>query len=114
VFDRVSIFGTPAIHGVIVMLPLLLVFLFTKGRGMGFGDVKFTFILGFILGLWNGLTALYIAFLSGGLFGGVLLLTRKKGMKSKVPFGPFLILGMYLMIFFDNDIMYWIMKAYGF
>jgi leader peptidase (prepilin peptidase)/N-methyltransferase len=67
---------------IIVSLPLLAVFLITKGKGMGFGDVKLTFGMGLVLGLWSGLYALYLSFISGGLVGGIILLLKKGGPKT--------------------------------
>ncbi len=110
----ITLYGWPLVHGCIVMAPLLLVYLLTKGKGMGFGDVKFSFVAGFILGMWNGLAALYLAFIAGGVVGGYLLISKRSKPKSKVPFGPFLILGLYLMLFLDTEVMYWISKIYGF
>lgn len=106
--------GWAILHGVIVMAPLLTVYLITKGRGMGFGDVKFSFTNGFILGLWSGLGALYIGFITGGIVGTYLILSRKGKPKSKIAFGPFLILGFYIMLFFEQDVIYWIGRLYGF
>lgn len=88
------------IAGLAVMLPILLLFLGTKGRGMGFGDVKFAFNMGFLLGILPGFTALYIAFITGGIAGLYLLLSKKKNAKSHVAFGPFLILGTLVVFFF--------------
>jgi len=113
-FAWLQYFGWAVLHGLIVMSPLLAVHIVTKGRGMGFGDVKFAFIIGFILGLWSGLGALYIGFLLGGVIGAILILTRKGKPKSKIAFGPFLILGFYIMLFFEHDVIYWIGKIYGF
>ena len=107
-------FGTAFIHGLIVMAPLFLIYILTKGRGMGFGDVKFSFITGLMLGLWPGLGALYIGFITGGIAGAYLIISRKGKPKSKIAFGPFLILGFYLMLFFEQDVIYWIGKIYGF
>lgn len=106
--------GWAVVHGLAVMVPLLLVYIITKGRGMGFGDVKFSFLSGFILGLWSGLGALYIGFVSGGIVGAFLILSRRGKPKSKIAFGPFLILGFYIMLFFEQDVIYWISKLYGF
>ncbi len=106
--------GWAFLHGVVVMAPLLTVFFVTKGRGMGFGDVKFAFITGFILGLWSGLGALYIGFITGGVIGAFLILSRRGKPKSKIAFGPFLILGFYMMLFFEQDVIYWISRIYGF
>ncbi len=112
--DWFLMYGWAFVHGLIVMSPLLLVHVITKGKGMGFGDVKFAFITGFILNLWSGLGALYIGFVSGGIIGAFLLLTKQGRPKTKIAFGPFLIIGFYLMIFFENDVTYWISRIYGF
>lgn len=86
----------------VAMTPLLLLFLATKGRGMGFGDVKLSFLFGFLFGLQGAFIILYIAFVSGGLFGMLALLLRKTKLKSKIAFGPFLILGAILYLFFSK------------
>jgi len=106
--------GMALLYGVGVMAPLLLVFFLTKGRGMGFGDVKLAFIMGFILGLLSGFLALYIAFVAGGIVGGIMLLTKKGKRKSKIAFGPFLILGLYIMLFFESDLILLLSRLYGF
>jgi len=102
------------LSGAIVMAPLLLVFLITKGRGMGFGDVKLTFVMGLFLGMWQGLGALYIGFVTGGVVGAILLLLKLGGRKTKIPFGPYLILGFYLMIFFEQEVYTIVSRVYGF
>ncbi|MEV6803631.1 A24 family peptidase [Streptomyces sp. NPDC051132] len=64
--------------------------------GMGFGDVKLAVGAGAVLG-WYGWSAVlfgtFAAFLSGALYGGVLVLARRAGRKTAVPFGPFLLAG---------------------
>lgn len=65
----------------------------TKGKGMGFGDVKLSFVLGLLLGFPGTIFALYIAFLTGAGVGVILILGGSKTLKSKIAFGPFLILG---------------------
>jgi prepilin signal peptidase PulO-like enzyme (type II secretory pathway) len=65
----------------------------TKGKGMGMGDVKFSMIMGLVLGWPNVLVAFYVAFISGAIVSVLMLLTGKAKMKSAVPFGPYLILG---------------------
>lgn len=82
------------------MVPLLLLYLVTKGKGMGFGDVKLSFVLGFLFGLKGALIILYIAFITGGIFGTVALLTKLHRLKSKIAFGPFLIIGVFIYLFF--------------
>ncbi|WP_127127715.1 prepilin peptidase [Georgenia sp. SYP-B2076] len=64
--------------------------------GLGLGDVK----LGGLLGLWLGwfgwahvLSGAFAAFLLGGFFAVVLLLTRRAGRTTAIAFGPWMILG---------------------
>jgi leader peptidase (prepilin peptidase) / N-methyltransferase len=82
----------------------LLIFLFTKGRGMGFGDVKFASLIGLVLGPWGAVIALYVAFLTGAAIGIILILWQKKSLKLAVPFGPFLIIGFFMSLFFQEEI----------
>lgn len=80
--------------GVVSAVPLLLLYIFSQGRAMGFGDVKLIFILGFLLGFPNILICYYIAFLTGAIAGVILILGEKKKFHgTTIAFGPFLILG---------------------
>lgn len=71
----------------------LLIWLITKGKGLGFGDVKLAFILGLLLGHPGTIIALYVAFLTGAITGVILMVGHKAKMKSRIAFGPFLFLG---------------------
>lgn len=100
--------------GLLSMLPLLLIFLITKGRGMGFGDVKLVFVMGFFLGFPNILIAYYIAFLTGGLVAIILVILRKKKFRSAtIAFGPFLLLGTLLASIFGNSIWMYALRLLG-
>lgn len=76
----------------------------TKKRGMGFGDVKFAFLIGLIFGFPETFYVLYVAFLTGALIGTILILWKKKKLKNSVPFGPFLVIGCLIVLFFQNQI----------
>lgn len=69
---------------------------FVYPAGMGFGDVKLAGVLGVYLG-WLGWGVLlvggFLGFLLGGVVGGALMVVRKAGRKSKIPFGPFMLAG---------------------
>ncbi|EKD85636.1 MAG: hypothetical protein ACD_37C00671G0018 [uncultured bacterium] len=82
----------------------LLIFLLTRGKGMGLGDVKFSFVLGLTLGISGTILALYIAFLTGGIIGFILIIWKKKNLKTAVPFGPFLVVGFLISLFFSEQI----------
>ncbi|MFF9521240.1 prepilin peptidase [Streptomyces achromogenes] len=64
--------------------------------GMGFGDVKLAAGTGAVLGWYGWPTVLlgtFAAYLLGALYGGALVLARRAGRKTGVPFGPFLLAG---------------------
>lgn len=67
--------------------------------GLGMGDVKLAFPLGFISGFF-GIRAVWIsnffAISIGALFSIVLLLFARAGVKSTIPFGPFMLFGQLL------------------
>jgi leader peptidase (prepilin peptidase)/N-methyltransferase len=73
-----------------------------KPGGMGMGDVKLAALLGLYLGFlgWgNLLVGAFAAFLFGGVFGLALMLTRRAGRTTAIPFGPWMILGAWLGVF---------------
>ena len=73
-----------------------------KPGGMGMGDVKLAAVLGLYLGFlgWgNLLVGAFAAFLFGGVFGVALMLMRRAGRRSQIPFGPWMIAGAWLGIF---------------
>ncbi len=79
----------------------------SKGRWMGFGDVKLAFFMGLFLGFPGIIVALFVAFFAGALIGIVLIATKKKHMRSEVPFGPFLIGGTFLALLWGQAIFDW-------
>ena len=85
----------------------LLLVLISRGRAMGLGDVKFVFLMGLFLGWPNILVALFSAFFFGALVGLVLIFGGRKTLKSQVPFGPFLIAGTFIALFFGERIVSW-------
>lgn len=84
-----------------------LIFAISKGKWMGFGDVKLAILMGFLLGFPNVLVALFLAFLFGAFVGIILMIYGKKKLKSEIPFGPFLITGTFLALFFGESLITW-------
>lgn len=68
-------------------------FQISGGRWIGGGDVKLGFVMGCLLGPAGALTGLVVAFYGSALFVIPLMIAKKLTRKSKVPFGPFLIIG---------------------
>lgn len=84
------------------LISLLVVF--TKEKAMGWGDAFLAPFLGMILG-WPAVgLALVISFLSGGFISFILLIKKKKSLKSYLPFAPFLVVGTLTTIFFGDII----------
>lgn len=101
-----SLFLIHFLSGLIACLFFLFLFLVTRGRGMGLGDVKFSFLMGLILGFPNIIVSLYVAFLTGAIVGCILILWRKKRIfGTAIPFGPFLTIGSLTAIFFGERLL---------
>lgn len=67
--------------------------------GMGFGDVKLALGAGAVLGWYGWPTVMlgtFAGFLLGALYSGALVVARKAGRKTSIPFGPFLIMGAFV------------------
>lgn len=83
--------GKSLLWGVVVGAGFILfLWLVTRGKGIGFGDVKLMIPLGMLFGTLGTAVLLFLAFTAGGLVGVLLLLARKATPKTAVPFGPFL------------------------
>jgi leader peptidase (prepilin peptidase)/N-methyltransferase len=79
-------------------------------RGMGFGDVRLSFLLGLALG-WLGwgevAGGLFAGFLYGAVIGVALIAVKVKGRKQQIPFGPFLALGAMTFVLFGGPVLDW-------
>lgn len=84
---------------------LMLIHLFTRGRGMGLGDVKFAVLGGLLVGSKLSLIWLFLAFLTGGIVGIILILGKKAGLKDQIAFGPFLIIAIPISLIWGEKIL---------
>jgi leader peptidase (prepilin peptidase)/N-methyltransferase len=78
-----------------------------KPGGMGFGDVKLAGVLGMYLAYlgWGVLiVGAFLGFLLGGVGGILLMIFRKAGRKSTIPFGPYMLAGALLAILFGASL----------
>ncbi len=79
----------------------------TRGRGMGFGDVKLAGVLGLFLAFlgWQTWTVgLFAGFFVGGVVSVALMAAGQAGRKTKVPFGPFMVVGALIAVFVGSGI----------
>ena len=67
-----------------------IIHLISKGKWMGFGDVKLAVLIGLVFGLLEGLFVVYLAIFAGFIVSIALMLTSRASLKTKIPFGSFL------------------------
>ena len=76
-------------------------------EGLGMGDFKMLAMIGAFLGWRLTLVTLMMASLVGSVVGVVLIVSRRGGMKSALPFGTFLALGAVVAATAGNSILDW-------
>ena len=77
----------------------LLSLLILRKEGMGFGDVKLMTSLGFAFGIKNIIVIILTSFVIGAIIGGTLLILKKKDSNGYIAFGPFIVVGVILIMF---------------
>lgn len=96
---------------VLSSLLFVLIILVSKG-GMGGGDVTLIGSLGFILGIKNIFLTIFLSFILGAIISVILLITKIKGKKDPIPFGPFIILGFFITLFWGEDLINWYLSLF--
>ena len=85
-------------------------------RGMGGGDVKLAGLVGTVLG-WFGWGALVVgafaAFVLGGAVGLALIVIKRAGRKTAIPFGPWMLAGAWVGILIGEPIARWYLGLYA-
>lgn len=94
------------IAGPLLAAPFALLWLVSRGRWMGLGDAKLMLGVGWMLGVYLGLSAVVLSFWIGSIISlGVMFLSKGKlNMKTEIPFAPFLIIGAFIAFLFNLDI----------
>ena len=101
-----SVFYFPTLleflSGPIIAIPFAFLWLVSSGKWMGLGDAKLAIGLGYFLGLRLMFSALVLAFWIGAIVGLLLIIfsNKKYGLKSEIPFAPYLVLGTSLVFLF--------------
>lgn len=105
-----------SLYAVLILSGLyLLLFLVSKGKWVGFGDVKLGVFLGLALGSWElALLGLFLANFIGCLVVVPGILSGKLKRTARVPFGPFLIVGFAVTFLFGRHIIDWYLALSGF
>jgi leader peptidase (prepilin peptidase) / N-methyltransferase len=96
---------TPLLRGLLglaAMYAFYFLLRFLYPRGMGFGDVKLAGVLGLytaFLGWGSWTVGLFGGFVLGGVVSIGLVLAGRAGRKTRVPYGPFMIVGAFIAVF---------------
>jgi leader peptidase (prepilin peptidase)/N-methyltransferase len=95
------------IAGPALALPFALIWVVSKGKWMGLGDAKLVLGIGWFLGLAAGVNALILSFWIAAVISVIWLFITYKKFKAgtEIPFGPYLILGMYLVLIFKIQVL---------
>jgi prepilin signal peptidase PulO-like enzyme (type II secretory pathway) len=100
--------------GPAVATPFALLWLVSRGKWMGLGDAKLALPIGWLLGLSGGFAAVILAFWIGATVSVFILILKQLDklsgelsrfrMKSEIPFGPFMVLGTFIVYLFGLDV----------
>ncbi len=83
-----------------------------KQEGLGMGDVKLAMMLGAFFGWKAIIFILLVSSMLGSLAGLFLIFFLKKGLKYAMPFGPFLVVGAFVYLFWGEKLLSWYFKLF--
>ena len=90
-----------------------LYYLIKKQEGMGGGDIKLLAMIGAATGMKGVIFTIFTGSLLGTIFGILLMVyTKIKDTKLKIPFGPFLSAGAILYIFYGEHLIQWYLDSF--
>ncbi len=81
---------------------LALLWIVSRGRWIGFGDIKLFLAAALVLGFPSSLAAFLFSFWLGGGFGVALLIFSRSNLTRAIPFGPFILAGSFLAYFYAD------------
>lgn len=111
IFSFLGLFISPRnflwdfLAGIIFFLFFASFWFFSKGKWMGLGDAKLAIGIGWLLGLPVGLASIMVSFWIGAVVGLFLIFSKRTGLKSKIAFGPFLIVGTFIGFLFGERLL---------
>lgn len=107
----IASFRSPLTSALAAALGAALFFFFliwiSKGKWIGGGDVKLGFLAGLIVGWPKILFVFFLTYLIGSVISLALIALKKKTWKSQVPFGPFMVAAILIVLFFSDQIQFW-------
>jgi leader peptidase (prepilin peptidase)/N-methyltransferase len=86
--------------------------LLRKVEGMGGGDIKLLGWIGAVLGFKSIFFVVFVSSILGSIVGIAIMIKSKDGLKSSLPFGPYLALAAILYMFFGTELLSWYLNAF--
>ncbi|USN58295.1 MAG: hypothetical protein H6767_08545 [Candidatus Peribacteria bacterium] len=108
-----SITSIPFIHAIIGVLGIFIFFflqiVLSRGTWMGEGDLRIAILVGLFLGMTYSFIGMMITYFIGSIIGVTMILYSKyilkhKEVQTQVPFGPFLAIGMFVTLWYTEEI----------
>jgi leader peptidase (prepilin peptidase)/N-methyltransferase len=93
--------------GGIVGLAVFAIMWLIAPQGLGAGDVKLALFAGLVTGMPGVVWVIVGSFLLAGIIAVVLLLSRRVGLKSAIPFAPFMVLATMVVLLYGNKLLQW-------
>lgn len=90
---------------------LLLLYIITKGRGIGGGDIKLMAVAGLLLGWQNIILAFFVACILACVCHITQMIMFHKG--RQLAFGPYLSIGIMIATVYGNAILHWYFETLG-
>ena len=107
-----ALLGVAVGGGVLWALAWASPYLFGK-EGMGGGDIKLLAMIGAFLGWKPVLLTIMIGSLTGSVIGVILIALGVMKRDEYIPFGPFLVLGALISMFFAPQLLHWYQELLG-
>jgi len=82
-------------------------YIISKGKWIGGGDIRLGALMGVIVGWPVIVVALFLAYIIGAPVAMYLMISGKKKMSSKIPFGTFLAISTIISFWYGNQILQW-------
>jgi prepilin signal peptidase PulO-like enzyme (type II secretory pathway) len=91
--------------GMLALFAVFIVILLLFPGSFGGGDVKLASAIGLLSGLEQSIVVLEVSLITGAVVGILYALKTKKGLRTKIPFAPFLAVGLIVSLLYGRDIL---------
>jgi leader peptidase (prepilin peptidase)/N-methyltransferase len=98
--------------GVFLLIAIVSYYIYKK-EGIGGGDVKLAAAVGANLLLGQATLSFFMAAIIGGTIAIYLLIGKKKTGQDYLAFGPMMVVGSFIAMFFGKEIIGWWLGLYG-